>query len=806
MPLAITRAMDRLLHDLRVAVRTLARHRAFTLVATLTLGLGIGATSALFSVVYAVLLKPLPYVAPEQLLAVGQVTKGSGQSAVDGSVSHLNYLDWKRQAQTIESMALWSRSRVIVTNLGDAEVFDAASVTPDFFGVFKAQPIAGRTFTDDEDRPNGPAAIVVSHAFWQSRLGGRIDVLSQAVEIGGRMRPIVGVTPPGFDFPRGASFWLPLANDDEQCGRGCVYSNVIARIKDGAGVDAARAELVSIAASLEAAYPTANAGVTVEATSLRDRTVGDVRLALSILLAAVGMVLLIACANVANLVLVRGTTRQGELAVRSALGAGRRGIVSFLLAENLVLALAGGVAGLIVAAWGVDTLKWLAPANLPRLDEITFDRPALLFSLGLVALTTLLFGLGPSIRLSRVEPIRALGQRGAIDGAGGTGRAMLLAAEVGLALVLLLGAGLMVRSLAAQQRIDPGWRSAGITTFLISLPAARYPADRVVATFDQLDAEIAGMPGIEAVARILGLPLGTSENVLNFTRTDRPNPDPGQVPSALYRVVDAEYFGTLGIPIRAGRAFTAGDRTPGPLVAIVSQTLAETYFPGEDPVGRTIRMDGPEPIEIVGVAANVRSQQLQADAAPEMYVPHAQAGSRAITFVVKSQRPAAQVLHDARDIVRRLDTRLPLVFPGALRDLEEAALARPRFYLWLLGVFAVLAVTLAAVGIYGVVAYAVTQRTPEIGVRLALGAGRGEVLALMLGYGLRPSIAGVAAGLVVAAAVGRLIRGMLYQVAPSDPLTLLSTTALLIVVAGLASLIPALRASRVAPAEALRTE
>ena len=800
------RGMDRLLHDLRVAVRTLTRHRAFTLVATLTLALGIGATTALFSVVYAVLLKPLPYVASEQLLAIGQVTRGSGQPAVDGSVSHLNYLDWKREAKTIQSMALWGRSRVIVTNLGDAEVFDAASVSPDFFRVFAALPIAGRTFSDDEDRPQGPAAIVVSHAFWQSRLGGRTDVLSQAVEIGGRMRPIVGVAPPGFDFPNGASFWLPAASDDQQCGRGCVYSNVIARVSDGVAVDAARAELVSIASSLEAAYPAANAGVTVEVTSLRDRTVGDVRLALTILLGAVGMVLLIACANVANLVLVRGTARQGELAVRSALGAGRRGIVSYLLAENLVLALAGGLAGLAVAAWGVDTLKWMAPANLPRLDEIAFDRPAFLFSLGLVALTTVLFGLGPSIRLSRVQPMRALGQRGAIGGAGGTGRAVLLAAEVGLALVLLLGAGLMLRSLAAQQRIDPGWRSDGITTFLVSLPAARYPADRVVATFDQLAADLAAGPGVEAVARILGLPLGTSENVLNFTRPDRPTPEPGQVPSALYRVVDQEYFRTLGIPIESGRAFTAGDRAPGPLVAIVSRELADTYFAGENPVGRTIRMDARAPIEIVGVAANVRSQQLQSAAAPEMYVPHAQAGSRAITFVVKSQRPAAQVLGDAREVVRRLDTRLPLVFPGPLRDLEDAALARPRFYLFLLGLFAVLAVTLAAVGIYGVVAYAVTQRTREIGVRLALGAGRRQVLALMLWYGLRPSIAGVAAGLVTAAAVGRLIEGMLYQVAPSDPITLVSVTALLVAVAGLASLIPAARASRVAPAEALRTD
>jgi predicted permease len=796
--------MDRLFQDLRVAVRTLARHRAFALVAILTLALGIGATTALFTVVYAVLLEPLPYARAERLLTIGQVTKGSGDAAVDGSVSHLNYLDWKRDARTIQSMALWARSRFIVTNLGDAEVVNAAVVSPDFFRVFDAAPVTGRTFTQDEDGPTGPPAIIVSHGFWQERLGGRFDVLSQAVEISGRLRPIVGVAPPGFDFPEGADLWMPLANDDATCGRDCVYSNAIARLADGASVEAARAELTGIAASLETSYPAANTNITVDVTTLRDRLVGDVRLALIVLLAAVAMVLLIACANVANLVLVRGAARQSELAVRTALGSGRRGVVSYLLTENLVLAIGGGLAGLAVAAWGVDLLRWLAPVDLPRLDAIAFDLPAFLFALGLVVLTTALFGLGPSLRLSHVPIARALGHRGAVEGGGGAGRAGLLIAEVGLALVLLLGAGLLLRSLAAQQRIDPGWRSEGITTFLMSLPAARYPADRVVPTYDQLDADLAALPGIDRVARISGLPLGPSENVLNFARTDRPTPDPGQVPSALYRVVDPEYFETMAIPLVAGRAFDPTDRDTAPRVAIVSRELAKTYFAGEDPIGRTIRMGQADVIQIVGVAANVRSQRLQATAAPELYVPHAQAGSRAVTFVVKSSLPAPQVLNAAREVVRRLDTRLPLISPGPLRALEDAALARPRFYLWLLGLFAALAVTLAAVGIYGVVAYAVTRRTREIGVRMALGARRREVVALMLWYGLRPSFGGIAAGLAVAAGASRLIGQLLYDVGPLDPLTFVTVTALLAAVAALACVLPAVRASRVAPAEALR--
>jgi putative ABC transport system permease protein len=327
-----------------------------------------------------------------------------------------------------------------------------------------------------------------------------------------------------------------------------------------------------------------------------------------------------------------------------------------------------------------------------------------------------------------------------------------------------------------------------------------------VPTFDQIDAELAALPGVESVARISGLPLGTSENVLNFIRTDKPVPDPGQVPAALYRVVDPDYFLTMSIPLLAGRMFEQSDRNQSPRVAIVSRELADTYFPGEDPIGRTIRLNGPDPVQIVGIAANVRSQRLQDAAAPELYVPHAQAGSRAITFVVKSPLEPPQVLNAAREVVRRLDARLPLVFPSSMRELESAALSRPRFYFWLLAAIAALSVTLAAVGIYGVVAYAVTQRTREIGVRMALGAGRPEVVALMVWYGLRPSIVGVVAGLAIAAGASRLIEGLLYEVRPADPVTFVIVTATLLLVAGLACAFPALRASRVPPSEALRGE
>ncbi|MEZ5417402.1 MAG: ADOP family duplicated permease [Vicinamibacterales bacterium] len=795
--------MDRLLQNLRVAARALGRHPGFTLVTTLTLALGIGVTTALFTVVYGVLLKPLPYTDADRLVTIGQITRGSGQRAVDGSVSHLNFLDWKRQARTVQSMALWSRSRFVVTNLGDAQVVDAAVATSDLFRVFEAAPVMGRGFTAEEDRPGGPDAIVVGYTFWQERLGGRPDVLSQVIEVSGRPRPIVGVAPPGFDFPAGASLWMPLANDDEACGRNCDYTNAIARLADGATLDGARAELTAIAAALEQAYPAENTGVTVDLASLTDRLVGDVRLALYVLLGAVGLVLLIACANVANLVLVRGAARRSELAVRAALGAGARGLAGYLLTENLLLALAGGLAGLAVAAWGVDLLRYMAPANLPRMDEIALGPPVFLFAFALVAVTTLLFGLGPSIRLSRLPLAGALGQRGAVETHTGLGRQALLASEVGLSLVLLVGAGLLLRSLAAEQRIDPGWRSDGITTFLVALPAARYPDDRVVPTFEQLDDTLAALPGVEAVARIAGLPLGPAENVLNFTRTDRPVPDPGQMANALYRVIDADYFSTLGIRVVRGRDFGPADRDTAPKVAIVSETLARTYFPGEDPVGKTIRINAPEPTEIVGVAADVHSQQWKAPAEPELYVPHAQTATRAMTFVVKSSRVTADVLAAAREVVRGLDTRLPLVFPGSLRALEDAALARPRFYLWLLGLFAVLAAALAAVGLYGVVAYSVAQRTREIGVRMALGdaarwwpdaaAGSAASPASPQGSPCRP-----APRACWPACSSRSRR--------RDPLTFGAVSIALVAIAALACAIPASRASRVSPTEALRAE
>jgi predicted permease len=480
-------------------------------------------------------------------------------------------------------------------------------------------------------------------------------------------------------------------------------------------------------------------------------------------------------------------------------------LVSYLLTENLLLAAAGGVVGVVLGVWGVSTLKAVAPANLPRLDEVAFDLPTFGFALLVVLMTTVLFGVGPSLQLSRAPLAQALGQRGTI-GARRTRwtRSGLLVAEVGLSLVLLLGAGLLLRSLTALQDTELGFDPENVTTFTVSLPAARYPAPQVLPTHDQLDEQFRTLPAVTHVARISGLPLGPSENVLNFTRPDLPPPPPGQGNVALYRVVDPEYFDAMRIPLLAGRRFTAADAQGAQPAVIISRRMAEMFWPGENPIGRPIQINNPG--VVVGVVANVRSQVLAQQADAEMYVPHAQTNLRTVTYVVRSTVDSAQILSSARDVVRRLDTRLPLISPAAMTDIVDEQLARPRFYLVVISLFAILAVVLAAVGIYGVVAYVVAQRTREIGVRMALGARQREVVALMLWQGLKPAAVGMALGLVTAVAAGRVLQGLLYEIQPHDPLTFVGVSATLLAIVLLACAIPARRASGVPPAEALRSE
>ncbi len=804
-----------LLFDLRLALRSLARRPAFTLVAAGTLALGIGATTAIFSVAYGVLLRPLPYRDADRLVSFWEVETTEAAPEPGGNVSHPNFLDLRSTASSFESMAQYERTNLSLSGLGTAEIVPGGAVTPGFFRVFRAAPVLGRGFDAAEGRPGGPDAVVVSESFWRERLGADPAVLGTTLDLSGTPHRVVGVAPAGFAFPADARLWVPIQNDDEKCGRGCVLYKAVGRLAPGAGVERARRELRAIMARLEREYPDTNTHLSADALSLHDLIVGDVRPALLLLLGAVAMVLLIACANVANLLLVRGGARRAEIAVRGSLGAGRGRLLTGLMLENALLAAAGGGAGVALAAWGVDVLRRLGPADLPRLDEVRLDAPALLFAVVVMVATVALFGLAPALRLSRPRLGELLrpGGRGTPDPAGRRLRAAVLTAEVALSVMLLLAAGLMLRSLVRMSSLDLGLEPAGVAHFTLSLPRARYAgADERLAFLDRLEGRLAALPGVERVAAFASLPLTPVDLVGGFTRADRPEPAPGEGPSAGYRAVDPGGLELLGVPLLAGRGFAAADRHGAAPVALINRAAAQRYWPGEDPVGKRIQLQiqvgypEAEPRTIVGVVGDLRTE-LTVPPRPEMYVPYAQVGASFPTLVLKVRGgDPAGVLGPARRVVSELDPELPMARPGRLQDGVDAALAPTAFYLGLLGLFAALAVTLAAVGIYGVVAYLVVQRTREIGVRMALGARVREVVGLVVWQGLRPAAAGLVLGLAGAMALGRLVADALFEVAPTDPLTYAAACAGLLVVVAVATALPARRATRIAPADALRAE
>jgi putative ABC transport system permease protein len=801
--------------DMRYGVRMLVRQPIFSSAIVLTLALGIGATTGIFSVISGVLLRPLPFEAPDRIVMIWQQRIDAADATV-GQVSHPNYRDIRAQTGTLESVAIFRDTNLTVSEADGAELVPGADVSPDFFRVFKAEPRIGRAFTEHEARYRGPKAVIVSDGYWRERLGANPEVLGTMLRINDEAHEIVGVAPRGFDYPAGARIWVPGQNDDEGCGRGCQMRNVVARLADGASLDAARHQLASLATRLQEQYPESNTGKTLAAAPLRDVIVGDVRPALLILLGAVGMVLLIVCANVANLLLVRGRARAMEIALRATLGANRRHIISQLLTESVLLALAGGLAGVLLAAWGVSALRAVAPENIPRLDGVGLDPATLLFALALVLVTAVLFGLAPAVQLSGADLAGTLrsGGRGEVSGGcGGIGRSAILVAEVAFSVMLLLAAGLMVRSLVRMSQVDAGFETSGITQFRLSLPSARYadPSAKVL-LMDRLRQRLIAIPGVEEVGVMVALPLSTVSIEGTFTRPDRPEPAPGDEPAAMYRIVDDRALGMLGVPIVAGRGFLTGDRHGAPPVALISERLAVQYFPGEDPIGREMQFrisagfSEDEPRRIVGVFGDIRATRLTEAPRAEMLIPYAQSGAGFPHVLMRSRLDAASTIDAARRAVQALDPQLPLATPGLMDDLVTEQLAQPRFYLLILALFAMLAIVLAAVGIYGVVAYAVSQRTREIGVRMALGARVDQVVGLVLWQGLRPAALGVLLGTAGALAAGQVMRGLLYEVAPQDPVTFVAVLVFLVATVLVACTVPARRASRIPPATALHSE
>lgn len=798
--------------DWRYALRSFRKNPGFTVLAVLVMALGIGANTAMFSVVNAVLLKPLGYPDPDRIVVLSTLWKKSGGH---GQVSAPDYHDWHDQSRAFSAMAYYAGGGTAVTAGQEAEYAQAAIVTPDFFRVFGVEPVQGRLFTPDEKQAGGPAAVLIGHSYWQRRFGGSADVIGKTVRLFGRTLPIVGVMPPGFRFPNETDLWLP-ANTifPETPSRSGHNYRVVARLKPDVELEQAQAEMTLIGTRLAQQYPSSNQGKNVAVTRLRDEMVKDVRMTLYMLLGAVGVVLLIACANMANLLLARASESGREIAIRAALGAGRGRIIRQLITESLVLALTAGVAGMLLAVWGSRALVALAPANVPRLAETALDGWVLAFTLGISAAASLLFGLAPALEASRVDLNTALKQGSARATAGGRAgriRSGLVVAEMALSVVLLCGAGLLLKSFVALHSVALGFRPENLLVMETSVPASNLDeARRATHFYRDLLPGIAAMPGVTAAGATKTLPgrIG-SDGSYWIDHLPAPSEIGITAPQAVLSVITPGAFATLGIPLKQGRDFHDGDTYDAPFTAVINEALARKSFAGQDPIGHLVfcGLDSLKPMKIVGVVGDIRQLGPAREPRPEIYMPYQQHPfpSTALNVVVRTSQPPGALADAMRTQVRALSPDVPVKFTTMEATLADNV-AAPRFRTLLLGIFAGLAVCLAMAGVYGVMAYVVGQRTGEIGLRMALGARPVEVLRLVLGQGMQLASAGLVLGLLGAVALTRLLTTMLFGVQPNDPLTYSVVTVLLGGVAVAASSLPAWRASRVDPVIALRQE
>jgi putative ABC transport system permease protein len=806
--------VDTLVGDLRFAVRSFLRAPRFTVPALLALALGIGATSAIFSVVRGVLLAPLPYHQPDRLVAVWE-TDSSGDRGV---VAPANFVAWRERTRSLEHPGLVEPWRTAMIVNGQPDEIEGFAFSSAVFRALGVQPALGRAYTADEDLAGNDAVIVLSHEFWQTRLGGRLDVLELSLTTDGRRRQVIGVMPPGFTvLGQKAPYLVPYGWRMEQVrsmpGRG--MSCGIARLREGVSLEQASSELRTLAAQLEKEAPERNARRSMTLIPVHEQMVGDLRPALFALAGAVLLVLLVACVNVANLLLARGAARQRELGVRAALGARRGRLVRQMLTESLVLAAAGGIAGLAVAALFHRALLALVGYRIPisRLDQVVLDLPMVVFTMVMALVTGVLFGLAPAF-VSTTYPGAAL-RDGGRHGGGRLLRGMLgalVVAQVALSLVLLAGAGLLVRSFVKLRSIDPGFRTQGVLTASVQLPKSRYDDPKADNFYREALARIAALPAVESVAAIKPVPLSGPGILTSFHPVDRPKPADGQGTTAEVRPVTPELFRTMGIPQVAGRDFDFSDTPASAPVAIVSAS-ALRQFPGAHPLGRRLRIfvyhaNGRADMEwtIVGVVGDIRMSSLAGEVRPAIYLPRSQLGVRNTTLVVRGRQDPMSLAGGITRIVHAMDGAVPVANVRTLEDVVSSTIARPRAISTLVAAFAIIALALAAVGVYGVMAYSVLERTQEIGVRMALGATTSSVFRLVLGRALRLILIGIATGLLAAGALTWLLQRLLYEIEPLDPWTLGTTAVMVLVVAAFASYVPARRGMHIAPLEALRAK
>ncbi|HEV2802103.1 MAG TPA: ABC transporter permease [Pyrinomonadaceae bacterium] len=811
--------MGNILQDLRYGFRMLRKTPGFTLVAVVTLGLGLGANSAIFSVVNAVLLRPLPLGEPERLVVVWEK-----KQTQDSAVAYPNYLDWREGSRAFAQLAAYRRDSFNLTGAGEPERVAGRHVTGNFFATLGVRPVAGRDFTAADAQPNSAPAAILSQGFWQRRFGGDASVINRQLTLNDKSYTVVGIAPADVAFGYEADVYVPIELSvavvpfyKERGSHPGLW--VTGRLAPGATVEGARAELDAIMARLAAEYPETNAGRSVHVESLYENTVGEVRPALLILFGAVGFVLLIACANVVNLLLARSVERRREIAIRLALGAGRWRIVRQLLTESLLLSFVGGALGLLLALWGTDLLVAAAPADVPRLAEARVDLRVFAFTLCTAVLVGLVFGLVPAMGAAR-DDFNEFMKESAGGAEGGRVRlhGALVAAEVALALVLLIGAGLMVNSLWQLGQVDPGIEPDNVLALQVSLAGERASAERVRDFLTRVEQNVESLPGVRSAAFTNGLPFG-SAGEQGFRIEGRPPIRAGeQRPKAVRYTTTHGYADALGVELRKGRFLSEQDGTNSTPVVVIDEALARKYFPGEDPVGRRLQPGAPDNpwFEIVGVVEHVKHYGLAGEAPvePQYYFSLAQATEAqmplyagGLTLLVRTTHGEPQTLASAvRGQILAVDSGLPIFGVRAMKELVAESIAARRFSMLLLIVFALLALLLALVGVYGVMAYSVTRRTREIGIRMALGAQTRDVLRLILGRGLLLVLAGTGAGLVAAFALTRVLASLLYGVSATDPLTFAALSLLVVLVALLACYLPARRAAKVDPLVALRYE
>ncbi|HVG21687.1 MAG TPA: ABC transporter permease, partial [Blastocatellia bacterium] len=788
--------MDTVVQDLRYGVRTLLKNRAFTAVALLALALGIGANTAIFSVVNAVLLRPLPYAEPDRIMTVLYERRVP--------VAPADFLDWKEQNQVFENIAAAQYWQPNLTGKDRPEQLWALHLTADMFTLLGVKPALGRTFLPDEGRPGNQHVVVLSHRLWQRRFGGDAAIVGQTITLDGEGYAVIGVMPPGFRFApfwaTRAELWAPLNLAPRASDRRGSSLRVFAKLKPGVTREQAQAEMAAINQRVEQQYPDSKKALRLSVDPLHEMVVGNIRPALIILLGAVSFVLLISCANVANLLMARATARQKEVAVRMALGATRSRLIRQLLTESLLLSLSGGVLGLLLALWGVPALVALGPDNLPRADAIGLDSSVLCFTLATSLLTGLIFGLAPALQSSRLELNESLKEGGRSSTEGmrrNRVRRSLVVAEVALALVLLIGGGLMIRSFARIQAIDPGFNPRNVLTFVVSLAGSQHSTrQQRLAFFDQLLGRIEALPSVQSASAINHLPLAGDVWQIGYTIEGRPAPPPEERRGAVYRIVWPNYFQTMGATIVRGRDFTDHDTKETTGAVIINESFARRHWPAEEPLGKRITItDGdPDPREVVGVVRDLKQSDWTAEPIEEMYLPHLQSAEpRYMTLVVKSASDPAALIAAVQNEVWAIDKNLPVSQVMTMRQAISDSVGQQRFNMSLLGIFAVLALTLAAIGIYGVMSYSVTQRRHEIGIRMALGASQGNVLWMVVKQGMTLAAIGVGLGLAGAFLLTRLMSSLLYGVGATDPLTFFIIPLILTGVALGACFVPARR-------------